>query len=362
MTSTRPIALDECAPDQIRSDPRPACHICGALGVPLHKNLEDRLFGAQGTWNLTRCLNPACGLVWLNPMPRQEDIGKAYSRYYTHSDDTGGTVRGGSTERFIRALKACYLASKYRYPGRGKGLYNKSWGLLAYLVPFRRAELDFAVMYLPAVPGGRLLEIGCGNGSMQKGMSNLGWRVEGIDFDPAAAENCRRKGLNVHLGTLEELRYPEDHFDAITMSHLIEHVHDPAGLLRECRRILKPNGRLSLVTPNMNSLGHKVYGSSWLHLDPPRHLHIFSAKALKNMLQRAGFRWIGISSTIRDASAVFAANRSIRRTGVYKMGAPPSRTTSAWSQLMQTLEWGLLKLGFDVGEELAVMAQKADPI
>jgi 2-polyprenyl-3-methyl-5-hydroxy-6-metoxy-1,4-benzoquinol methylase len=157
-----------------------------------------------------------------------------------------------------------------------------SW--YAHLHPGRREDVDFSVMYLPADPKGHLLEIGCGSGQILKRMHQMGWQVEEVDFHPSAVENARRKGLEVHLGTLESQSYPNEHFDVIFMSHLIQHVHDPLRFLREGYRILKPGGQLILVTPNNESLGHKSFKETWRGLEVPRHLYLFTLKALENYL------------------------------------------------------------------------------
>jgi len=345
--------LDPHLREQMRSEPSPICYVCGETGDFLYHDLRDRYFAAPGVWNLKRCKNASCGTVWLDPIPVKEDIGKAYQSYYTHSDVDGveDNTRG---RRFIRAVKAGYLAYAYGY-NNGE---SRPLGLLAYFAPFRRASLDFAVMYLPYLSGGRLLEVGCGSGKMLKGMADLGWQAEGIDSDPVAVENSRRKGLKVGTESLDDLHYPENCFDAITMSHVIEHVHDPVGLLKECRRILKPGGRLSLVTPNINSAGHRMYGRSWFHLDPPRHLHIFTVGSLDALFQKAGFHTTKIGTTIRDASGAYVASHEVRRTGRYEMGSMQRRSARMWGRAMQRIEWAWLKIDGQAGEEIAAMAQK----
>jgi hypothetical protein len=66
---------------EIRSRPFPECSLCGTRGEPLYAGLTDRLFGAPGEWNLKCCSNSGCGLIWLDPMPLEDDIGKAYENY-----------------------------------------------------------------------------------------------------------------------------------------------------------------------------------------------------------------------------------------------------------------------------------------
>jgi 2-polyprenyl-3-methyl-5-hydroxy-6-metoxy-1,4-benzoquinol methylase len=328
--------------------------MCGSEGDSLYRGLKDRYFAAYGVWNFKKCRSAACGMVWLDPIPVKEDICKAYQSYYTHSDITTEAENSTLARRFIRAIKAAYLSHEYGYNNGAP----RPLGLLAYFAPFRRATVDFKSMYLRCVPAGRLLDIGCGDGKMLKDMADLGWQVEGIDLDSVAVANSRSKGLKAHCGFLEDLRYPDNCFDAVTMSHVIEHVHDPLELLKECRRILKPDGRIALVTPNINSVGHRIYSSSWFHLDPPRHLHIFTVGSIGVLLQRAGFRKTKISTTIRDASTAYVGSRSVLRTGRYVMGSRQPRTDRFWGKAMQAIEWAWLKLDHQAGEEIAAMAQK----
>lgn len=111
-------------------------------------------------------------------------------------------------------------------------------------------------------------------------LRQLGWHVEGLDLDPTAVKVASSRGLAIHLGSLKEQNFPDQSFDPVVSSHVIEHVHDPVGLLGECRRILRPDGKLVIITPNIASWGHAWFRSNWLALDPPRHLHLFKATSL----------------------------------------------------------------------------------
>ena len=74
-----------CENEGVRVREAPACYLCETEGRPFYSGLRDRLFAAPGEWNLRRC--PSCGLVWLDPMPIPQDIGKLYDEYFTHSID-----------------------------------------------------------------------------------------------------------------------------------------------------------------------------------------------------------------------------------------------------------------------------------
>src|SRR5208283_4697550 len=113
---------------------------------------------------------------------------------------------------------------------------------------------------------------GCGDGRFLALMRDAGWDVYGIEPDPVAAKVAQRElGTSVTVGALEDAGFPDEAFDAVTLSHVIEHVHDPVALLAECRRVLKPDGSVVIVTPNIRSLGHQKFQSLWRGLEPPRH-------------------------------------------------------------------------------------------
>jgi SAM-dependent methyltransferase len=134
------------------------------------------------------------------------------------------------------------------------------------------------------------LEIGFGNGEVLDRLQSYGWEVEGVETDPVAVENARKRGLNVRLGDLIEQNYPDESFDAIVSSHVIEHVADPLRFLVECYRILRPEGRLVFYTPNANSWGHRLYKEHWRGLEPPRHLFLFTISSLTALARKAGFK------------------------------------------------------------------------
>ncbi len=344
----------------IRSRGKPGCTLCRSEGAVLYRGLKDRIYDAPGEWGYRRCPSPRCGLIWLDPEPVEEDLGITYERYYTHAE--AGVSR---STRSIPPAKRAYLFARNGYLERRFGCGSgapSSWrtraGFLLHLFPGRRADLDFSGMYLPLVPGGRLLEIGCGRGDQVAWLTGLGWNAEGLDTDPVAVRAGREHGRNVRLGRMDDEAGAPDRFDAVVMSHLIEHVRDPRSLLRGAHRVLKPGGAVSIVTPNTRSLGHRRFGAAWFHLDPPRHLNLFHPALLRQMCEDAGFREICVSTVIRDANSVFAASRSISTTGRCSMGPPRGLPLAAWAKMRQLREWITLRRDPEAGEEIALVARK----
>ncbi|MDN5882000.1 MAG: class I SAM-dependent methyltransferase, partial [Nitrosospira sp.] len=255
---------------------------------------------------------------------------------------------------FFVARDTGYFAFRYD-AACGASALEKLAGLLVYLYPKRKATLDFNAMYLRVQSGGRLLEIGCGGGGQLEFLRHLGWQAEGLDLDPVAVEVASARGLTVHAGSLKEQGFPDRYFDAVVSSHVIEHVHDPVGLLRECGRILRPGGKLVVVTPNTASWGHRWFRSSWLALDPPRHLHLFNPVSLRRAAAEAGLTVYRLTSTVHAADGLFRASRDIQNTGRHVWGRRHPWVLRCWSKVLQLAEWLLLQAGMDRGEEMMMI-------
>jgi SAM-dependent methyltransferase len=298
---------DGFSDDLIRVEACPDCVVCGAPGISIYKGLTDRFYGAAGRWNLLRCSGSRCAMLWLNPMPLEADIWKAYRSYYTHDRDRVADPiepSCGTTRRARQSIKRAYLAAQLGYGDHPATWCEQMLACVAYLDPTRRADTDFPIKYLPIGTRGRLLDLGCGNGELLGKMSSLGWQAEGIDLDTAAVEVARRYGFNVRAGSLYAQKFPDASFDAVVMSHVIEHVHRPLALLAEVRRILKRGRRIVIATPNARSLGHRWLRSRWPFLDPPRHLQIFTPHSLKVLVVEAGFGIVSTCTEVRTAAAM----------------------------------------------------------
>jgi 2-polyprenyl-3-methyl-5-hydroxy-6-metoxy-1,4-benzoquinol methylase len=332
--------------------------LCGSEGRLIYSGQKDRLFGATGAWNFKACLNQECGLIWLDPMPMIEDLGKAYANYYTHG--TNGPVRpAGFLKRMHALALRGYWAHKYHYEIGSQPFPARVLARLLYLSPIRRREADGGVRCLPAVPHGRLLDVGCGSGQWLSEMSQRGWTVEGVDFDKSAVKLARQAGLKVESGSLEEQHYPDDCFDAVTLNHVIEHVPDPVRTLAECARILKPAGRLVLFTPNSASLGHRLFKESWRGLEPPRHLHIFSTQSMRRTLSAAGFKEITILPFI--VTSIIYQSLLLRWGQTdFTRGTPRSRPARGITRLFKLLELCLLPWNASLGDCVIAVAVKTD--
>jgi ubiquinone/menaquinone biosynthesis C-methylase UbiE len=330
------------------------CPLCGfADRIALHRDLTDRVFFcAPGTWSLYQC--GGCEGAYLDPRPTSESIGRAYSSYYTHDPEGEADTTPNAFGRLKRASYNGYLNAQYNFNLRPA--ISWSWWAVA-AVPSIRLKRDRMARHLRLEPrGARLLDIGCGNGAFVRAARAWGWDAEGLDPDPSAAAVGRATGLPITVGSLPKVGYPDASFAAVTMSHSIEHLHDPVAGLQEIRRILQPGGSVWIGTPNLSSTGHKVFGADWRGLEPPRHLVLFTAATLISTLSRAGY------DQIRQVRAPFVSQWYFTSSHRIALAEDPVWTNvsrlSRWLKLKATIaDWQAL-LQPKKGEELIIMAKR----
>jgi 2-polyprenyl-3-methyl-5-hydroxy-6-metoxy-1,4-benzoquinol methylase len=271
-----------------------------------------------------------CGSAYLDPRPTPETIGLAYQSYFTHVDDqpVSMAVIPKSWANFRQSLRNGYLNARYKttlLPAQPLGR------LLLPLVPPLRERADRWVRHLPpSKPGSRLLEIGCGNGSFLTAMRQLGWEVHGLEPDAKAAQVARSKNIPVVAGTLDSSTFPEASFDAISLHHVIEHLHNPMEVLEICLRLLRPSGVISIITPNFSSRGSKIYKQNWYHLDPPRHLALFTTQSLVQAMVRAGYRDVVAHASFFGAASIFQDSAKLQANNAGALSSDFGKLKNAW--------------------------------
>ncbi len=233
-----------------------SCNLCGSSEtVQVYQNLPDYYLNTPCVHvTLVRCSN--CGLIYQNPRPTPEEIGKYYE----------GDYPPFAAQSFTR--KSGWLREKALQYGQKKRI--------RYVTHVKQ--------------GGKLLDIGCATGAFLKSLkASRSFDPHGVEINPLAAELARTLGLDVRTGSLKEAAYSDNFFDVVTMWDVLEHLHDPTANLREIWRVLKPGGALIIRVPNGGSLDARLFSQTWAGLDPPRHLYVFTYTTLVNILENTGF-------------------------------------------------------------------------
>lgn len=142
------------------------------------------------------------------------------------------------------------------------------------------------------LPGGRVLDVGCGSGLFLRALDAATWERWGVETGPQAVAVARRSlgEDRVMHGLLGDAGFPDGYFDVVTFWSVLEHMLNPRAGLEEARRILKPGGSLIIQVPNAASYQARLFGSHWFALDAPRHRYHFTPGALDRLLETTGFK------------------------------------------------------------------------
>ncbi len=252
-----------------------ACPICHSQSLQLALTAPDYRFGGRIQHQVWRCRR--CGLGITQPPLSGPALAAAYPPDY---EPYRAEERQSSD---FRQRLAATLLRTYGYD------QAPAFPLPAFLArPL--AYIRGWVWTPPPAPPGRLLDVGCGSGAYGARLLSLGWRVDGVEPDPVAAERARQAGLQVQTCAIQDAELPPARYDVATFWHALEHLDDPVAALRRVRPALAADGVVLLEIPNWSGLVARLTGRYWFHLDLPRHRWHFTPASLTLALEQAGFR------------------------------------------------------------------------
>jgi SAM-dependent methyltransferase len=168
---------------------------------------------------------------------------------------------------------------------------------------------------------GDLLDIGAHSGFFMNVARSRGWRVTGVEPSPVSAELAREQfGLDVRTGFLADVDLPDESFDVVTLTDVLEHVAAPKELLADVARALRPGGRVFIKVPNVRYVlaKHRVLGKARIGVedvfDAREHLVHYSGATLGALLRDMGLdvELLSVPSPIQTGGAV---RRALRASG-----------------------------------------------
>lgn len=235
--------------------------------------------------------------------------------------DPARTFRSSGDERLVDRLVECTSCGlRYVNPRLKASLILEEYAGgsdEAFVSQAAGRELTFerclnAIERVTAGRRGRILDVGTAGGSFLHVARRRGWQVEGCEPNRWLCDWAeRRYGLSVHSGTLFQQAYAAEQFDVISLWDVLEHVPDPKGVIRECHRLLKPNGLLVVNYPDIGSWIARIMKRSWFFLLSV-HLYYFTRASLGRLLADAGltvvlarphFQWLELGYVLRRARA-----------------------------------------------------------
>ena len=252
----------------------PRCPLCNSSGKFSFSG-RDLLYNKSETYRYMQC--DCCDAVYQDPMPTPAEIAGFYPDNYSLYEQLGKPKQLGR-------LKGSIFRYKYGYTHLDAPLIFRLIAPIISVFKYRDA--------IRFVPDGKAIDIGCGNGKFMCTMNLLGWKFEGVEFNPVAVKACRSVGLKVFHGDLHAAAFESNSLDLITARQVIEHIPDPDSFMREIDRILKKGGRLVIETPNSKALGRQWIGTYWFANEVPRHLVLYCSTNLHMLARRHGLRLV----------------------------------------------------------------------
>ena len=235
---------------------RVTCYVCGSSDSRDFTLAQDDLGGTPGNYRFVQCVH--CGLAYQNPRVTLEHIGAFY-------DDT-------------------YIAHRKK----------RDWGPLTPLFERAMNKLDadkdaIVSRHVALGPSSQVLDVGCAVGTFLRRLrQRYRCTVAGVDFKDLSAVPSLQD-VEFHCGVFYETALEANRFDLVTMWHFLEHDYDPLRSLHTAHRVLRPDGRLVIEVPRLDSRTFRWFGDRWPGLQAPQHTVLFDRDSLLRAVRKAGF-------------------------------------------------------------------------
>jgi SAM-dependent methyltransferase len=242
------------------------CDLCGSTySVEIFHGRDYRL-GYQGRFRFVRCAE--CGLLYLNPRPTVAAIRRLYESHYA---DLQLEPDPPQNNGFLRSARQLWHRLNANYTEE-----------------------------IVARARGRILDVGCGPGKFLVKLRAKGLEVWGQELNRSLRPLHERLGLNVYYGPLRELGLPEDSFDTIILSQVLEHLPEPTAEMSEIRLLLRPGGTVLIYSPNGNGYLRTLFGRFWHGWHIPFHFHLMTPHTMPRLAAAVGLEVTRLETATPD--------------------------------------------------------------
>jgi len=262
------------------------CPICHSGNIQQKFSAKDYTVTGE-SFMIFQCND--CRGAFTQDVPGKHDIGRYYAseNYISHSDTSEG------------------LINRIYHTVRKKTLQQKK----------------ALIINITGQSKGNVLDIGCGTGAFIHTMQQAGWETTGLEPD----ETARKKAAELYqinpLPSGELFALPANSFDAVTMWHVLEHVHELHEYVAQIKLLLKPGGKFVVAVPNYTSPDALHYQQFWAALDVPRHLYHFSPASMKALMTLHGMQVMETRPMWFDSFYVSMLSEQYRRGKGNMVGA-----------------------------------------
>jgi SAM-dependent methyltransferase len=233
---------------------------------------KEMMYGTREKFEYFQCKN--CDCLQITQIPN--DLSKFYpsDSYYSMTTDNSVYYKN-PFKNFYKYLKDNLILNiLHKYP-----LWLESGG----------DEIVYGMRSMTNLKkinhNSKILDIGCGSGVLLYRLRNAGF-YNATGNDPFTKEIITESGEKIISN--KSFNESKDKYDLVMMHHSLEHVPNPVEVLKDIKKILKPNGQILIRIPYVDSYCWEQYKEQWMQMDPPRHLFLHSKKSIQIMLKEAG--------------------------------------------------------------------------
>jgi SAM-dependent methyltransferase len=247
---------------QTTSRTKALCCLCGdTMPAPFIAVRDNRTGILDRLFHYAQCHR--CGLVSIEPLPDREAAVTGHEQGYRD------IVAHAELQPVRAKPRMSALINRLRY----------LWHVVDGMPSLDRLPIR-----------GKVVDVGSGTGEHVAELLRLGFDAVGIEPNAQAVAVATARGVPARRGTSEDPGYPPGSFDTIILNQVIEHLVDPVGAIRTLGGLLKPGGRMIILTPNVSGWPRRAFGGEWAHWHPPYHVHLFGTRQLERALTEGGLR------------------------------------------------------------------------
>ena len=231
------------------------CPVCGSAAIKVVLTAKDQTVSGE-EFKIMEC--DSCSLRFTQDVPTPESISSYYKAedYISHTDTSKGLIN-----RIYKVIRKRTLANKRKL-----------------------------IQKFTALKKGAALDVGSGTGSFVNELKQNGWNATGLEPDPDARRVAKQL-YDVELLDADMFyRLKPEGYDAISLWHVLEHVHDLTSYMQQLKALLNKNGKLFIAVPNYTSLDSTIYSEYWAAYDVPRHLYHFSPASIGKLMANNGLK------------------------------------------------------------------------
>jgi 2-polyprenyl-3-methyl-5-hydroxy-6-metoxy-1,4-benzoquinol methylase len=272
------------------------CPVCGSADIKNVLSAKDYTVSHE-TFAITECIN--CTLRFTQDVPDQHSIGPYYKSedYISHTNTSKGLIN-----RLYQSVRKRTLKQKRKL-----------------------------IEMVTGIKKGNLLDVGSGTGAFVNEMKQQGWQVTGLEPDEEARIVARQLYNSDLADSTIFYQLPEHSFDAITLWHVMEHVHDLQAYVRQLKFLLKEEGKIFIAVPNYTSNDAAVYKQYWAAYDVPRHLYHFSPRSVAVLMEKNGL-------TVKQYKPMWYDSFYISLLSSKYKNGKPNLVVACWNGLLSNIK------------------------